>query len=103
VATKRGLGSIRKLPSGRYQVRYTDPNGIRRAARTTFKVKSQAEFELTRIRGAVESGTWHVDETPPVADLDPKTITLGELASHWRSQQVNAKGQPLSPNTLREY
>jgi len=101
--TKRGLGSIRKLPSGRYQVRYTDPNGIRRTARTTFNVKSQAEFELTRIRGAVESGTWHVDETPQAGDLDPKTLTLSHLAKHWREQQVNSKGQPLSPNTLTEY
>lgn len=103
MTAKRGLGSIRKLPSGRYQVRYTDPNGVRRTARTTFKAKSQAEFELTRIRGAVEAGTWHVDETPQAGDLDPKTITLTQLASHWRSQQVNAKGQALSPNTLREY
>jgi integrase len=103
LTSKRGLGSIRKLPSGRYQVRYTDPNGIRRTARTTFNVKSQAEFELSRIRGAVESGTWHVDETTQAGDLNPKTLTLSELAKHWRSQQVNAKGQPLSPNTLREY
>jgi ubiquitin len=63
VATKRGLGSIRNLPSGKYQVRFTDPNGDRRNARTTFATKAAAEFELTRIRGAVESGTWHVDET----------------------------------------
>ncbi len=103
MAAKRGLGSIRKLPSGRYQVRYTDPNGIRRTARTTFKAKSQAEFELTRIRGAIESGTWLVDETPQAGDLEPKTITLSQLARHWREQQVNSKGQPLSPNTLREY
>ena len=103
MATKRGLGSIRKLASGRYQVRYTDPNGIRRTARTTFKVKSQAEFELTRIREAVENGTWQVDNTPQSGDLNPKTITLSQLAKHWRSQQVNSKGQQLSPNTLREY
>ena len=103
MAAKRGLGSIRKLPSGRYQVRYTDPNGVRRTARTTFKAKSQAEFELTNIRNAVESGTWHVDETPQAGDLDPKSVTLSQLAKYWRSQQVNAKGQPLSPNTLREY
>jgi len=101
--TKRGLGSIRKLPSGRYQVRFTDPSGIRRNARTTFKAKSQAEFELTRIRGAIENGTWLVDETPQAGDLDPKTITLSQLAKHWREQRVSAKGQPLSPNTLREY
>jgi integrase len=103
MAGKRGLGSIRKLPSGQYQVRYTDPNGVRRTARTTFKAKSRAEFELTRIRGAIESGTWQIDESPQAGDLEPKTITLSQLAKHWRGQQVNSKGQPLSPNTLREY
>jgi hypothetical protein len=67
MTSKRGLGSIRKLPSGRYQVRYTDPNGVRRTARTTFKAKSQAEFELTKIRGAVESGTWQLEKLDPGA------------------------------------
>lgn len=49
--TKRGPGSIRKFPSGRYQVRHTGPNGVRRRARTTVTVESEAEFELPRIRG----------------------------------------------------
>ena len=103
MAGRRGLGSIRKLPSGKYQVRYTDPLGIRRTARTTFQTKSLAEFELTRIRGAIESGTWHIDQTPQAGDLDPKTLTLKDLAAQWRSQQVTSKGFPLSPNTLGEY
>ena len=103
MAAKRGLGSIRKLPSGKYQVRFTDPNGDRRTARTTFATKAAAEFELTRIRGAIESGTWHVDESPKAGDLDPRTITLRELGRHWRAQQVSSKGNPLSPTTLREY
>ena len=101
--TRRGLGSIRKLPSGKYQVRFTDPFGIRRTARTTFQTKALAEFELTRIRGAIESGTWHIDNTPQAGDLNPQTLTLKDLAAHWRSQQVSSKGLPLSPNTLNEY
>jgi len=103
IQTKRGLGSIRKLPSGRYQVRFTDPNGVRRTARITFKQKSLAEFELTRIRGAIESGTWHVDQTASSGDLDPRSLTLAELGAYWRTQRVNSKGQPLSPRTLGEY
>ena len=103
MATRRGIGSIRKLPSGKYQVRFTDPFGMRRTARTTFQTKALAEFELTRIRGAIETGTWHIDETPQAGDLDPRTITLRELAAHWRGQQVSSKGLPLSPNTLGEY
>lgn len=103
MGTRRGLGSIRKLPSGRYQVRFTDPQGIRRTARTTFQTKAAAEFQLTIIRGEIESGTWHIDQTPQAGNLDPKTLTLKDLASHWRSQQVSSKGLPLSPNTLNEY
>lgn len=103
MSSRRGLGSIRKLPSGRYQVRFTDPLGVRRTARSTFQTKALGEFELTRIRGAIENGTWHADETPQAGDLDPRTITLKELGAHWRGQQVSARGLPLSPNTLSEY
>lgn len=99
MAGRRGLGPIRNLPSGKYQVRYTDPLGIRRTARTAFQTKSLADFELTRIRGAIESGTWQIDQTPQEGDLDPKTLTLKELAEHWRSQQVTSEGCPLSPKT----
>jgi integrase len=103
MAGRRGLGSIRKLPSGRYQVRFTDPQGTRRTARTTFHTKAAAEFQLTTIRGEIESGTWNIDQTPQAGNLDPKTLTLRDLATHWRSQQVSSRGLPLSPNTLNEY
>ncbi len=100
---RRGIGSVRKLPSGKWQLRYTDPNGIRRTARTTFQTKASAEFELTRIRQAIESGTWQIDQLPQAGGLDPKILTLKQLAEHWRAQRVNSKGRPLSPNTLNEY
>lgn len=100
---RRGLGSIRKLPSGKYQVRFTDPDGIRRSARTTFRSKNQAEFELNRIQASIESGTWYVDESLKGQGIEPKKVTLYQLSKYWREQQVNSKGQPLSPNTLREY
>lgn len=76
---------------------------MRRSARTTFQTKAAAEFQLTTIRGEIESGTWHIDQTPQAGDLDPKTLTLRNLAAHWRAQQVTSKGLPLSPNTLNEY
>ena len=101
--TKRGLGSIRKLPSGNYQLRYPTPTGQRQTARTTFKTKASAELELTRIRQAIESGTWQADQTPQAGGIEPKTLTLRQLAEHWRTQRVSSKGRPLSPNTLNEY
>jgi integrase len=103
LAAKRGLGSIDKLASGKYRVRYTDPLGVRRSARITFKTKASAELELTRIRESIENGTWLVDQAPQAGGLEPKTLTLKELADHWRAQRVSTKGKSLSVNTLNEY
>lgn len=99
----RGFGSIDQLPSGNWRVRYTDPNGNSQTARVTFSTKREAEKELSRIRLAIETNTWHIDETPQAGELDPKTITLGQLANAWRKQATNAQGRRLGDKTLLEY
>jgi integrase len=99
----RGFGNIRKLQSGKWQVRYTDPQGLARTGRITFSSKREAEFELSKIREAIERGTWQVDQSPQAGDLDPRTVTLEQLAKHWRQQAVTAQGRPLAPRTLLEY
>jgi hypothetical protein len=78
----RGFGNIRKLQSGKWQVRYTDPQGLARTGRITFSSKREAEFELSKIREAIERGTWQVDQSPQAGDLDPRTVTLAQLAKH---------------------
>lgn len=105
IRQKRGLGSVRKLPSGRYQLRYTDPNGLRRTGSKTYPTKAMAELELSRIRGAIDAGTWsEINEIDaPRAFVDGKKITLREVADQWRELRLNKRGQPLSPNTLNEY
>ena len=40
---RRRFGAIRRLPSGRYQVRYTSPDGVMRPADDTFETKAQGE------------------------------------------------------------
>jgi len=97
MSIRRGFGSIRKLPSGRYQLVFANPNGIKQAARTTFQTKAEAEFEVRRIYAAVRSETWQVDETPQAGDLNPKTIALQELATHRRGQQVSSTENPIKP------
>ena len=99
----RGFGNVRKLKSGRYQVRYTDPNGNPQTGRTTFTTKLDADKELSRIHRAIESNTWHSDEAPQAGELDPKTITLEQLATAWRKQATNPQGRRLSDKTLLEY
>jgi integrase len=102
---KRGTGNVRKLPSGRYQIRYTDPNGIRRNGSRTFPTKAMAELELARIQSAIDAGTWSemIEIESPRAYVDGKKITLREVADQWRELRLNKRGQPLSPNTLNEY
>ena len=100
---KRGLGSIRKLASGRYQLRYTDPNGVRQNGNVTYVTKAQAEQALGAIANQIATGTYFQKQAVAQGDLDPKTLTLAQLADHWRAVRVNKNGQPLSPNTLHEY
>lgn len=99
---KRGLGSIRKLRSGRYQLRYTDPFGVQKGG-GTFKTKALAEMELNRIQGAIERGSYQKALGIKHGDVDPKALTLASLGQYWREQRLNSRGQPLSPNTLAEY
>lgn len=99
----RGFGNIRELKSGKFQVRYTDPNGNPGRGRVTFSTRREADKELSRILNSIEAGTWHIDETPQVGDLDPKTITLKQLAETWRKQATNYQGRRLEPKTLAEY
>ncbi len=98
---RRSVGSIEKLVSGRYRVRFTDPGG-RRVTGGTFSTKQLAERELRRITEAIESGAYAKRAAARIGDLDSRTATLRELAQHWRETRLR-KGQPLSPTTLREY
>lgn len=99
----RGFGNVRKLNSGRFQVRFTDPNGNSQTGRTTFSTRLEADKELSRIHRAIETNTWHIDEAPQAGELDPKTITLEQLASAWRKQATNPQGRRLSDKTLLDY
>lgn len=99
--TRRAIGSTRKLASGRYQVRYTDPFGTRRTG-GTFATKVLAEQELGRVIRAIEGGTW----TPSggvIEGITSTKVTLRDIADKWRGTRVNKRGMPLSPTTLDEY
>jgi hypothetical protein len=60
VATGRqrnAWGSVRRLPSGRYQARHR-VDGVWRAAPTTFTTKRDADAFLATTRADLERGTW---------------------------------------------
>lgn len=63
------FGSVRKLNSGRYQVRYIDKNGIRRTARTkddralTFSTKREANTYLLHLESDMKRGYTDGDQS----------------------------------------
>lgn len=55
---RRRYGSVRRLPSGRWQVRYPDTSGELRAAPETFETKTDAEVWLTQTEADQTRGDW---------------------------------------------
>lgn len=96
--TRRGFGSIRRLPSGRYQASFVTPTGLRALAPMTFGAKVDAEGYLSRIRREIDLGTWAGSASP----LDAK-IQFGDFAIRHISLQNTHLGKPLKPSTRELY
>ena len=90
---------IRLLPNGRYQVRYMDPNQVRRSG-GTYATYALADRALRLIEFSIESGTW-ID--PEQASALTGGTTLREVAEQFRESRRNRQGRPLAPSTLHEY
>ena len=58
MAGKRSRGSMRRLPSGRWQVRYTAPDGLRRTTGETYRTKADATRVLALIEAEIVRGAW---------------------------------------------
>lgn len=86
---KASWGSVRKLPSGRYQARYR-VDGKMAAAPTTFRTKRDAEAYLSTVRADMERGVW----VNPVAGK----VTLREYSTRWLEQRPD-----LRPRTVELY
>ncbi len=56
--TRAGFGSLRRLPSGRIQARYTGPDGLTHKAPTTFSTKGDAQAWLSIQRANITLGKW---------------------------------------------
>lgn len=95
---KRYFGSIRKLPSGRHQARYTGPDGHTYAARRengqalTFDTRGDAEAWLSLRHSEILRDDW----LPPSA---PKAtpVTLRKYAEAWLA------GRDLEDTTREHY
>ncbi|MEU4720712.1 tyrosine-type recombinase/integrase [Nonomuraea dietziae] len=86
----RRFGSIRKLPSGRFQIRYPGPDGQLRTGQTTYATKGDADRALTLIEAQIISGEW--------TDPERGKVLLGDYARTWISERPG-----LRPKTLEGY
>jgi integrase len=76
VSGRRRFGAIRKLPSGRWQARYRDPETNRyRTAGTTFPTKTDAGRWLTVVEADMTRGIWH--------DPSRGEVLFADVAERW--------------------
>jgi integrase len=76
---RSAFGSVRKLPSGRWQARYTDQAGTSRSAPFTFHTKQDGVAWLSTVRADLIRGQW----LRPDADT-----TLRQYAAVWLEQRT---------------
>jgi hypothetical protein len=93
----RSFGSIRKLPSGRYHVRYTGPDGSYNTAPRTFAAKIDAEAYLVDRRREIEAKLWN-----PAAVAKPERVTFAAYATGWLATRQVA-GRPIKARTREHY
>ena len=55
---KRRFGSVRQFPSGRWQARYSGPDGLRHTAPGTFATKTDALVWLDVKAAEIARGEW---------------------------------------------
>ena len=89
MAARRGYGTIRKLPSGRWQARRWE-YGVQVSAPQTFGTKADANAWLSSVETDVARGQF----------IDPAkgTVTFGAYAREWMQHKAN-----LQPRTRETY
>lgn len=73
--TRRAFGTVRKLPSGRWQVRFHGPTGHRQTAPNTFASRTDAQRWLAAAEVDMSRGTW--------LDQRAGRTPFGEYADQW--------------------
>lgn len=110
---RRDFGSVRKLPSGRWQAFYADPDGrtttsksgnvapVRHSAPNTFETKRDAEAWLVDEYRLISAGAWTSVAERQAAKL-AAPLTFGEYAESWLINR-KSKGRPLADRTREHY
>jgi len=92
---RAAIGHLRKLPSKRWQARFTYPDGVRRSK--TFETKSRADAWLSGQRTDVERGVWK-----PQDFEGSESVSFEAFTERWLKNR-KVKGRALKPRTLAGY
>lgn len=90
--SKRSFGSIRKLPSGRFQANYTGPDGNIHNAPHTFVARIDAEGWLADREREISRGEWTAARS-----RKPHKLAFGTFANRWLEHRQ------LKPRTRSHY
>ncbi|MFC7841814.1 tyrosine-type recombinase/integrase [Streptomyces sp. NPDC057382] len=92
---RRDFGSVRQLPSGRWQVRYRDPEtGQLRPAEKTYPTKTDAQVALTHIESDITRGQW--------SDPDAGAVNFEEYATAWlRDRKLADRTRERNESVMR--
>ena len=86
----RRFGNVRKLPSGRFQIRYPGPDGRMRTGPETYARISDAERALVLIEAQMTTGEW--------TDPERSKVKLADYAATWITERPK-----LRPRTVDLY
>lgn len=89
---RQGFGNIRRLSSGRYQVRYTGPDLATHNGPITFSTKLDAQAYLARVQHEIATGVWEASQRPTAP-----AEAFAAYAAAWLSTR------PLKPRTTALY
>lgn len=107
-AGARDFGSIRKLPSGRWQARYRAPDGERRTAPTTFTTKKAASAWLADVQSDIERNRWKSPEQVAAEEAEAaaaraETLTVSQLAEVWLETIPSENHRVISVSRVRRF
>lgn len=95
--TRPATGTVRKLPSGRWQARMQYPDGLRRNAPSTFVKKGDATAWCRAQEADVARGVW-----APQQHAATMSVSVEDYANRWLVTR-KVKGRPLADRTRAGY
>lgn len=91
--TRASFGNVRKLRSGRFQARFTGPDGQQHLGPTTFETKGDAQAWLAIQSAAITEHRWR----PPAPEAPQDLPTFKQYSTEWLA------ARELKPRTRDEY